>query len=111
MQLVDNDTVSIPSCTESITEQSMTGRFSSYPGCLRCFNHRRSTERYGSLTRDVSFPTSLSPPLISSFDPTVTHDGDDVTMDVADDTREYPCIIRVTDGKDEKFSTHVRTFR
>jgi hypothetical protein len=32
-------------------------------------------------------------------------------MGVADDTREYPCIIRVTDGKDVTFSTHVRTFR
>jgi len=31
-------------------------------------------------------------------------------MDSADDTREYPCIIRVTDGKKAKFSTHVRTF-
>jgi hypothetical protein len=41
---------------------------------------------------------------------TVNHDGDDVTMDVADDTREYPCIIRATDGKDVSFSTHVRTF-
>ena len=41
---------------------------------------------------------------------TVTHDGDDVTMDAADDTREYPCIIRATDGMDVSFSTHVRTF-
>ena len=49
-------------------------------------------------------------PLISSFDPTVTHDGNDVTMDAEDDTREYPCIIRLTDGKDVKLSTHVRTF-
>jgi hypothetical protein len=32
-------------------------------------------------------------------------------MDVAEDTREYPCIIRVTDGNDVTFSTHVRTFR
>jgi len=32
-------------------------------------------------------------------------------MDVTDDTREYPCIIRATDGKDASFSTHVRTFR
>jgi len=31
-------------------------------------------------------------------------------MDSADDTREYPCIIRATDGKDVKISTHVRTF-
>ncbi len=32
-------------------------------------------------------------------------------MDVAVESREYPCIIRVTDGKDVSFSTHVRTFR
>jgi len=31
-------------------------------------------------------------------------------MDLADDTREYPCIIRATDGKEVKISTHVRTF-
>jgi hypothetical protein len=67
-------------------------------------------ERYGSLIKDVSFPTSLSHPLISSFGPTVTHDGDDVTMDAADDTREHQCIIRVTDGKEVELSTHVRTF-
>ena len=29
-------------------------------------------------------------------------------MDVSDDTREYPCIIRAIDGKDVSFSTHVR---
>jgi hypothetical protein len=83
---------------------------SSYPGCLRCFNHRRSTERYGSLIRDVSFSGC---PVASTYLfilLTVTHDGDDVTMDVTDDTREYPCIIRATDGKDVSFSTHVRTF-
>ncbi|KAF8481703.1 signal recognition particle SRP9/SRP14 subunit [Russula ochroleuca] len=37
----------------------------------------------------------------------LTHDGDDATMDVGDDTREYPCIIRVTDGEDVTFSTHI----
>ena len=107
MQLVDNDTVSVPGRIENYP---MTGCASSYPGCLRCFNLRRSMEQYGSLIRDVSFSTSLPPPLICSFGSTVTHDGDDVTMDAADDTREYPCIIRVTDGKDVELSTHVRTF-
>jgi len=28
-------------------------------------------------------------------------------MDIADDNREYPCIIRATDGKDVSFSTHI----
>ncbi|KAH9980772.1 signal recognition particle, SRP9/SRP14 subunit [Russula compacta] len=37
----------------------------------------------------------------------LTHGGDDVTMDSTDDTREYPCIVRVTDGKEAKFSTHI----
>ncbi|KAH9987700.1 signal recognition particle SRP9/SRP14 subunit [Russula vinacea] len=37
----------------------------------------------------------------------LTHDGDDVTMDVGDDTREYPCIIRVTDGNEVTFATHI----
>lgn len=66
-------------------------------------------ERYGSLIRDVSAVTTSSPTLLSSFCPTVTHDGDDVTMGSPDDTREYPCIIRVTNGEELKFSTHVRT--
>ncbi|KAJ7729100.1 signal recognition particle, SRP9/SRP14 subunit [Mycena maculata] len=40
------------------------------------------------------------------------HDGEDVAMaqaDPADDTREYPCLVRVTDGGDAKFSTHVNS--
>ncbi|KAJ6606810.1 signal recognition particle, SRP9/SRP14 subunit [Mycena sp. CBHHK59/15] len=38
------------------------------------------------------------------------HDGEDVSMaqaDGAEDTREYPCLIRVTDGGAAKFSTRV----
>ncbi len=31
-------------------------------------------------------------------------------MDSADDSREFPCIVRVTDGKDAQFSTHVSIF-
>ena len=82
---------------------------SSYLGCLRCFNHRKSTDRYGSLIKDVSTLDLIAVPSLLLFGLTVTHDGDDVTMDPADDTREYPCIIRATDGKDAKISTHVRT--
>ncbi|KAI0253222.1 signal recognition particle, SRP9/SRP14 subunit [Lactifluus subvellereus] len=37
----------------------------------------------------------------------LTHDGDDATMGSTDDSREYPCIIHVSDGKKTKFSTHV----
>ncbi|KAF8274341.1 signal recognition particle, SRP9/SRP14 subunit [Lactarius quietus] len=37
----------------------------------------------------------------------LTHDGDDATMDSADDSREYPCLVRVTDGKETQFSTHI----
>jgi signal recognition particle subunit SRP14 len=39
----------------------------------------------------------------------VTHDGEDVVMtsDVDGDTREYSCLLRVTDGKQTKFSTKV----
>jgi hypothetical protein len=40
----------------------------------------------------------------------VTHDGEDTTMkegDGDDQSREYPCIVRVTDGKKVKFSTKV----
>ena len=87
----------------------MVSHSSSYPGCLRCFNHRRITERYGSRIRDVSTLTSSPLRFIFSFGLTVTHDGDDVTMDSTDDTREYPCIIRATDGKGVEISTHVRT--
>jgi signal recognition particle subunit SRP14 len=42
----------------------------------------------------------------------VTRDGDDAAMkqedDGSEDTREYPCLLRVTDGKNTKFSTTVR---
>ena len=39
----------------------------------------------------------------------VTHDGEDATMGDADPDgeKEYPCLIRVTDGKKSNFSTHV----
>lgn len=40
----------------------------------------------------------------------VTYDGGDVEVKNEEgegDTKEYPCIIRATDGKKEKFSTHV----
>jgi hypothetical protein len=30
-------------------------------------------------------------------------------MDSTDDNREYPCIVRATDGKEVTISTHVRT--
>ena len=42
----------------------------------------------------------------------VAHDGEDATMDDAepDSEKEYPCLIRVTDGKKAKFSTHVSPF-
>ncbi|KAH6896126.1 signal recognition particle, SRP9/SRP14 subunit [Coprinopsis sp. MPI-PUGE-AT-0042] len=43
----------------------------------------------------------------------LTRDGDDAAMkheeDGSDDTREYPCLLRVTDGKNTKFSTMVTT--
>ena len=29
--------------------------------------------------------------------------------DSSDDTTEYPCLVRVTDGKEVNFSTRVRT--
>ncbi|KAF8346143.1 signal recognition particle, SRP9/SRP14 subunit [Amanita rubescens] len=38
------------------------------------------------------------------------HDGEDATVkheDGAEDTREYPCYIRVMDGKQVRFSTRV----
>ena len=31
-------------------------------------------------------------------------------MDSADNGREYPCVVRVTDGKETQFSTHVSIF-
>ncbi|KAF8324065.1 signal recognition particle, SRP9/SRP14 subunit [Clavulina sp. PMI_390] len=40
----------------------------------------------------------------------LTHDGADRTMAAAaddDDDREYPCILKVTDGKEFKMSTHI----
>ncbi|KAG0697732.1 signal recognition particle, SRP9/SRP14 subunit [Suillus ampliporus] len=40
----------------------------------------------------------------------LTHDGDDTVMkeeDGSDGSKEYPCIVRVTDGKKTKFSTKI----
>ncbi|EGO05387.1 hypothetical protein SERLA73DRAFT_174525 [Serpula lacrymans var. lacrymans S7.3] len=39
----------------------------------------------------------------------LTHDGEDATMNDADGTREYPCLVRATDGKKVKFSTQVES--
>ncbi|KAG6812427.1 hypothetical protein H0H92_002893 [Tricholoma furcatifolium] len=35
------------------------------------------------------------------------HDGNDAVMDDASESREYPCLLRVTDGKKTRFSTEV----
>ena len=48
--------------------------------------------------------------LMTSDSETVTHDGEDTNMknaDIDSDDREYPCLIRATDGKEIKFSTKV----
>ncbi|KAF7330112.1 Signal recognition particle protein [Mycena sanguinolenta] len=39
------------------------------------------------------------------------HDGEDISMATAslDDDREYPCLVRVTDGGKVKFSTRVNS--
>jgi len=40
----------------------------------------------------------------------LTRDGDDATMKIEEgssDMREYPCLVRATDGKSAKFSTRV----
>ncbi|KAF9819249.1 hypothetical protein IEO21_02288 [Rhodonia placenta] len=38
----------------------------------------------------------------------LTHDGDDAHMSSADDEgNEYPCLVRVTDGGETKYSTKV----
>jgi len=39
----------------------------------------------------------------------LTYDGDDAHMSSADDdTKEYPCLVRVTDGGETKFETKVQ---
>ncbi|EIW64471.1 signal recognition particle SRP9/SRP14 subunit [Trametes versicolor FP-101664 SS1] len=39
----------------------------------------------------------------------LTHEGGDAHMSSGeDDTKEFPCLVRVTDGKDAKFSTTVQ---
>ncbi|KAI0053400.1 signal recognition particle, SRP9/SRP14 subunit [Auriscalpium vulgare] len=37
----------------------------------------------------------------------LAYDGEDSVMVPADDSKEYPCLVRVTNGKDIKLSTHV----
>jgi hypothetical protein len=39
----------------------------------------------------------------------VTHDGNDALMGDAEKSREYPCLLRATNGKEIKFSTQVRS--
>ncbi|KDR85982.1 hypothetical protein GALMADRAFT_397356 [Galerina marginata CBS 339.88] len=42
----------------------------------------------------------------------LTHDGEDAAMkheESTSDTRKYPCLVRVTDGKSTKFSTKVES--
>jgi hypothetical protein len=103
MQLVDNDTVSLL-CR--LGTQNVTHSCSSYLGCPRCFSRQRNTGLYGSRIRDVRFTAFVISPLFS-LGRTVTHDGDDAMMGASDDSREYPCLVRVTDGKENKFSTQV----
>lgn len=80
---------------------------------LRCLNLPKILDQYGSPINDV-WPSSIS---ISSADfdtlsmtLTVTHDGEDAEMSIPeeDSKKEYPCLIRVTDGKHTQFSTKVR---
>ncbi|THH09205.1 hypothetical protein EW146_g8748 [Bondarzewia mesenterica] len=37
----------------------------------------------------------------------LTYDGGDVAMDSVDGDKEYPCIVKLTDGDKTKFSTRV----
>ncbi|EIM92874.1 signal recognition particle SRP9/SRP14 subunit [Stereum hirsutum FP-91666 SS1] len=37
----------------------------------------------------------------------LTHDGEDATMHSVDEDKEYPCLIRLTNGKDVNYSTHI----
>ena len=40
----------------------------------------------------------------------VTYDDATVEHEDGDDSREYPCLVRVTDGKKAKISTRVRRY-
>lgn len=45
--------------------------------------------------------------------PEVTYDGEDTTkqsIEDVTDTKEYPCIVRATNGKEVKLSTRVRPY-
>ena len=72
---------------------------------------RTRTARYGSPTNDVRpvFRVPTTPVRSNSTGTvSVTHDGEDAHMSSEDDgTKEYPCLIRVTDGDETKFSTKV----
>ncbi|KAG5638925.1 hypothetical protein H0H81_008694 [Sphagnurus paluster] len=37
------------------------------------------------------------------------YDGEDVTMKSGTDSREYPCLLRVSDGRSKKFSTEIES--
>ncbi|KAI8990646.1 signal recognition particle 14kD protein-domain-containing protein [Trametes punicea] len=38
----------------------------------------------------------------------LTHEDGDVHMSTSDDAKEFPCLVRATDGKEAKFSTVVQ---
>lgn len=76
---------------------------------LRCLNHQKRRAQYGLRISDVRImllrPGSCVNPLML-----VTHDGKDTitSSDPGSDIHEYPCLVRVTNGKQVNFSTRVR---
>lgn len=81
---------------------------------LNCSNRQRTKDRYGLRTNDVRVGSVRSLPgqpeeRVLCF--SVTYDGEDTAMKQEEgetDVREYPCLVRLSDGGKCKFSTRVR---
>lgn len=88
--------------------QSQTN-FSSSDNSLLFSSRLNHPDRYGSLINDVCSTAQSFYTIDLRILHAVTYDGEDAEMaSVDDETKEYPCLVRVTNGKEVKFSTRVR---
>jgi hypothetical protein len=111
MQLVDHNTVRSSTLSRS-SVRLFKAMFSFCNSLLPFSNQRKTRARYGSLISGVRLDLLLVVFTVKTDSGVyaVIHDGKDTTMkegDGDDQSREYPCIVRVTDGKKAKFSTKV----
>ena len=107
MQLVDNETVRVRFSDSSVEYSSGGAQFLKQVSTLF-----ESSSKSGSiwLTHKRRAGTPWSATTCMTYALAVLHEGADAHIKTEDDTdKEYPCLIRLTDGKETKFSTVVST--